>query len=541
LTFSATTYLPALRWEYALKRAFTLFMEYLLPIHAAAVAVAASLSFDRGPARPGAPARPFHNIVSSALVAFLVLTAVYTALAEGVAPGARKRLSDMVYVSRVADEYKKRAAAAMKTGDYGAAQDAISRYLAVDPGNKEMVGQQLEASSRAARQVTAALERIPADTLTEMDKEDAQALIEKARFYRAQGDWFSAHYYAQAAFVRDPRRADALALASEASNRIAGLTREEKDQKTKELFLSKKNALGKLESGDVLGAYYAFVGLAEAEPKDPDIANYLAKARDRVRAAAFFVDEARKVESLPGTQDILFLNRLDAESTEAVSIGKIVELPGGDAFFFDIEAVRYDATGKVAWHFTAPLGRREGDSILLHAADRKDPAIQYLPLYVQGTRPETERFLLRLVPSMEEVRALSSTRAALAGMSIGEMWQLRERLGAYGVARQAIGIEMTMRLVMPFAFLVLSVLCTAMGWSMRVRGGGRIPAIGVILMPLLPVVLALLSLLYLHAHRILIGFTVIGFGLTVAFIAMAAIQVVLLAFSLVVLAGQSSS
>jgi hypothetical protein len=97
-----------------------------------------------------------------------------------------------------------------------------------------------------------------------------------------------------------------------------------------------------------------------------------------------------------------------------------------------------------------------------------------------------------------------------------------------------------MRLVMPFAFLVLSVLCTAMGWSMRVRGGGRLPAVGVILMPLLPVVLALMSLLYLHAHRILIGFTVISFGLAVAFIAMAAVQVVLLSISLVLLAGQSS-
>jgi hypothetical protein len=60
-------------------------------------------------------------------------------------------------------------------------------------------------------------------------------------------------------------------------------------------------------------------------------------------------------------------------------------------------------------------------------------------------------------------------------------------------------------------------------------------------MPLLPVVLALMSLLYLHAHRVIIGFTVIGFGLTVAFIALAALQLVLLAFSLVLLAGQSGS
>ena len=133
-----------LRWEYALKRAFVLFMDYLIPVHAAAVAVAASLSFDAGAPRPGGPARPFSRIVSSTLVAFLVLTAAYTALAEGVAPATRKRLADMQYLSRVAGEYKRQAAAAMQGGDYRAALDAINRYLGVDPGNKQMAAQRLD-------------------------------------------------------------------------------------------------------------------------------------------------------------------------------------------------------------------------------------------------------------------------------------------------------------------------------------------------------------------------------------------------------------
>lgn len=540
VTFSATSYLPGLRWEYAIKRAFVLFMDYLIPVHAAAVAVAASLSFDAGASRPGGPARPFSRIVSSTLVAFLVLTAVYTALAEGVAPATRRRLADMQYLSRVAGEYKRQAAAAMEGGDYRAALDAINRYLDVDPGNKQMAEQRLKAVSGAARQNAPAPAMKAAGAGSSTDEADAQALVEKARFYIAQEDWFSAHYYAQAAVALDPRRVDALRLASEAGNRIAGLTLAEKDRKTAQLFQRKKDALEKLESGDALGAYYAFVGLAAENPKDADIANYLAAAGAAVRKAAFFLDEARKIEMLPGTQGILFLNRNDAESTEAVSVGKMVELPGGDAYFFDIEAVRYDASGSVAWHFSAPYGRRDGDSILMHAVDDRDPAVQHLPLYLQGTRPAPDRFVLRLLPTVEELRGLSSSRTALAGMSISEMWRLRGRLGSYGLARQSINVEMTMRLVMPFAFLILSILCTAMGWAMRVRGGERLPAAGIVLMPLLPIVLALMSLLYLHAHRVIIGFTVIGFGLTVALIVLAGLQLVLLAVSLVLLAGQSS-
>jgi hypothetical protein len=368
---------------------------------------------------------------------------------------------------------------------------------------------------------------------------DAQVLVEKARFYAAQEDWFSAHYYAQAAVALDPRRRDALELASKASNALAGLTLAQKDEKTAQLFQRKKDALERLESDDSLGAYYAFVVLAAENPKDADVANYLLEAGAAVRKAAFFLDDARKIEMLPGTQDILFLNRNDAESTEAVSVGKMVELPGGDAYFFGIEAVRYDASGTVAWHFTAPYGRRDGDSILMHAVDTRDPAVQLLPLYLQGTRPAPDRYLLRLLPTVDELRALSSNRTALSGMSIGEMWRLRGRLGSYGLARQSISVEMTMRLVMPFAFLIISILSTALGWSMRVRDGARIPAAGIVLLPLLPVVLALMSLLYLHAHRVIVGFTVIDFGLTVAFIALAALQLILLSFSLVLLAGQS--
>ena len=535
LTFSANEYLPSLRWEYALKRAFILFMDYLIPVHAAAVAVAASLSYEAP--RPGAPAQPFNRIVSSAVVAFLVLTAVYAALAEGVAPRTRARLSDMRYVSRTAIELRRQADAAMQRGDYPAAVEAADRYLAVDPASRPVTELRLRAASHAARQAAPAAERAPA--AGPPAEADAQALVKKAQYYADQKDWFSAHYYAQAAVTADPRRRDALQIMSQASAELAGLSGAQKNAAEAQFFVLKKDALDRLERGDAIGAYYAFLALQGQNEKDPDISRYLEEAAAAVRKTAFFLDGARKVELLPGTQGILFLNRNDAESTEAVSIAKMVELPMGEAYFFGIEAIRYDASGSVSWHFTAPYGKRDGNVVLMNAVDRSNPSVQLLPLYLQGTRPAAERSVLRLLPTAEELRALSSGRSALAGMSIGQMWGLRSRLGAYGLARQALSVEMTMRLVMPFAFLILSILCTAMGWSLRVRSG-RLPAMGIVLMPLLPVVLALMSLLYLHAHRLIIGFTVIGFGLTAAFIALAVLQLVLLGVSLALLAGQSS-
>ncbi|HTZ50161.1 MAG TPA: hypothetical protein VMF68_00795 [Spirochaetia bacterium] len=535
LTFPGGQYLASLRWEYAAKRAFILFMDYLIPVHVAAVAVAASLSWEAP--RPGEPPQPFSRIASSAVVAFLVLTVAYAALAEGVAPRTRARLDEMSYASRTAAELRRQEDAAARRGDWNAAVEAADRYLQLDPGNRSMIEQRLAAKTRAARQAAPAATPTPAAGPS-VDEADAQALVERARYYVSQKDWFSAHYYAQAAVAADPRRRDALEIMSQAAAALAAAPAATTPTQS-QFFALKRDALDRLERGDAVGAYYAFQSLHGQNADDPDVSRYLDQAAAALRRTSFFLDEARRVELLPGTQGIVFLNRWDAESAEAVAISKMVELPDGEAYFYGIEAIRYDADGGVTWHFTAPYGKRVENAVLMSAVDRGGPSVPVQPLYLQGARAPAERTVLRLQPGAEELRVLSSGRPALASMNLAEMWRLRNRLASYGLARQSLGVEMSMRLVMPFAFLVLSILATALGWALRLRTG-RLSAAGVVLLPLLPVVLGLLSLLYLHAHRLVIGFTVIGFGLSTAFIALAVLQVVLLAVSLALLAGQSS-
>ena len=283
--------------------------------------------------------------------------------------------------------------------------DALGRYLAVDPQDKDMIAKRLEAVSGAAHQEAAHPQG--SGPIVSPDA-TAQSLVEKSKAAAEQKDWLSAHYYAQAAAALDPRRVDALRLASESENELARSTQSQKDDAAGRLFLRKKEALSRLENNDPFGAYYSFLTMASENAGDPDIARYLEEARTEVRKAAFFVDDALKVEMLPGTEGILFLNRNDADSAEAVWVGKMVELPGGDAYFFDIEAVRYDASGAVAWHFAAPYGRRDGDSILMNAVDSHDATSRFQPVYLQGGRSAAERNLLRLLPSVEELRALSS-------------------------------------------------------------------------------------------------------------------------------------
>jgi tetratricopeptide (TPR) repeat protein len=541
LTFSATMYLPSMQWEYAFKRGFVFFMDYLIPVHAAAIVVGASLAGLGRTRAHGAPAQPFSRIVSSTLATFLVLTAGYTVLFEGVYPAARRRLSDMQYQSRVAVEYRQQAEAAEKRGDFRASLDAVDRYLAIDKGNKSFAEKRLDLSARAARQAAPEPPPSVAGVTSETGAMSAQALMEKAKYYFDRQEWYSAHYYAQSAAGLDPRRTDALRLAAQAWDRITGLTQAEKDLKTASLLKEKTRAYNMLIGGNVLGAYYEFGRLAVGNPGDQDISRYLAESGRLLTASVFFVEEAQRIEALPGTQGILFLNGGDQGSREAVYIGKMVELPAGEAYYYDIEAIRYDAAGAVQWHFSAPFGRREGSSILMHCVNKSDARVQYLPLYLQGTRAAAERNVLAVRPSVEELRSLSMSRDAMAVMGLSELWRMRSDLAAFGLPRTALSVEMTMKMLMPFVFLVLSIFSISLGWAYRARYLARLSLFAVILMPLVPLVLSVLSLLYVHAHRVIIGFTVIAFGLTAALIVLAVLEVILLAVALIMLAGQSTT
>jgi hypothetical protein len=533
-SFSATAFLPALRWEYALKNGFLLFMEYLVPVHAAAIAVAASLSGGAAVAAGATAARPkaFNRVVSSTIAIFIVLTVGYAMLFEVVYPQAHGRISDMRYLSGLARQLERQATAAEKAGDYVTAAGAQESYASLTK-DKKAVEKLLRLRGQAEKQKVPPPPP-PVAGLAGSEGLDAQALFERARSYAAQEDWMSAHYYAQQAVALDPRRTDIQALATQAWNHLGGA------EGGATPYPEKKAAYVKLIGNDPLGAYYDFLALSRKYKGDPDISRYLEEARKKVAETSFFVEEARALQTLPGVQQILFLDHTADGATVAVSIGKMVELEAGTAYFFDIEAVRYLADGAVAWHLVAPYGTLVDSSIVMHAVDSDGTRRQYAPDYLAGSRPAEDRNLLTLRPGPLELRALSVRGNALADTGLAGLWRMRGTLGSLGMSRQALNVELAMRMVMPFAFLIVSLFALALGWSFRLRTVGRLPFFTAILTPLVPVVLAMLTMLYLYAHRVVAGLAAVAFGLSPTLIVLAVLQAVLLAVSLAVLAGQTT-
>ncbi len=553
-SFSANAWLPAFRGELTWTRGFILFMDWLLPVHAAAAAIAASLAGSRraGLVREETPV--FGRLVSSTLVVFLLLTAGYAVLSEWLYPRAVRRVADMRYQTQLARGYRDQADKALAAKDAVTALEALERYLVIDPGNGPVTDEVLRLTRAAAQQTAPGPAARTAPAIDPTDS--AQSLFDKARAAYARGDLFAAHSYAQAAATLDPRRTDALRLASQAWEALGAVATSMDDAARADLYRKKRDAYALLQANPV-AAYYRFSALATEYPQDVDIATYRAKAQEEMAATVFFLDEVRRLEPLPGTRDVLFYNRVDT-GTEAVYIGKMVELADGTVYFFDIEAIRYDADGSVQWHLAAPYGKRFADAVpegtataspaggatgalhtvLLHAVDRNDARVQTVPAYLEGSRPAAERNILLLSPSVEELRALSAQDDAAAAMGIGDILRLRGNLGAYGASRPALTIEMATKMVMPFVFLIVSLFAVALGWGFRARGA--LPRLGMIVIPVVPVVLAVLTLLYVYGHRVIVAFAVLSLGLPAALIALAVLELALLAGALVALAGQTA-
>jgi hypothetical protein len=309
-----------------------------------------------------------------------------------------------------------------------------------------------------------------------------------------------------------------------------------------------KLAAYRLVETDAVAAYYGFLDLAARYPKDQDIRQYLAESARRAKEATFLLDEVEGLAALPGSRDVLFMNGAAKGAAEAVLIGTLVDAGRQGMYAVDIEAVRYGPTGEVLWHLRAPYGRIDeaaagaaagGRRILLRGIDAEDRTRQARPTYLAGSRPAAERDFILLEPTTTELPALSSRLDSVAAMGLPELWRLRERLPVFGMLRGRIETEIVMKAFMPLAFLVLQFFALAFGWGLRARWLGRPPVPAYLAMPLVPAAAAVAGLLYVHAHRIVLGFTVLAFGLTPALVVGAVLSLVLLVVALVVTAGQS--
>ncbi|MBN2553123.1 MAG: hypothetical protein JXB06_10150 [Spirochaetales bacterium] len=545
--FAFPGYLAAFQWPFVWSNSFLLLMRYCIPLTVAALAVAYSLLPAGDTLRMHAGRQPFARVVGSHLTTVIALTVVYTVLMLGLYPIVQRNMHRFEPLTLEARSFLEKAEEAMAAGDRETALLNYQRYLGIDENNRkvmELVGdiQTEMISDRPGPQ-----QEVERDLGSMRIKDlaggrEPRELLEMALEFYELEDYFSAHYYANLAYKLDPARRDAQRLAARAREMIASKDLNRLETEERQLFERKREGYEYFVNEQYFRAYHVFRELADEYPQDADVISYLEKSEQQLSETTFFLDEAAEIDTLPGSTDLLFVNQGQEDEREIVYIGKLAGIEAG-VFCRDIEVMRFGPRG-LLYHYHAEYGRMMDSAVNLHGIDRRVPDRQSVPRYLSGAsrlRRESLPYMLPISPPLQQLPSLKAGRtgsAAADSSGFFTLWQLRRQIAGYGYMESFVSVEILSRLLLPFGFLVLSLLSVAAGWRFQARFSGRPHWILLVFMPLFPIVAIPITALYLHAQRILLAFVLLRLGFSISLIVLLVLQGFLLLTAMIVLAGQ---
>jgi hypothetical protein len=427
----------------------------------------------------------------------------------------------------------------MQSQDFAGALSDLDQYAGL-VGNTEDVQEQ-RAIARQEAEKDAAHVMVP-DTPVLRGAErptTAQELVDRARAAKAEEDYSTVHYMATLARSIDPDNDEAARLAAEALARLQEAAPSDEESAEAELFRRKQAAKADLDQNNSIEAYYELKALEADHPADVDVGRYLAIATERVEQLGVFRDEIEPLLSLPGTGSFVFVNDSTETTRELVSIGKLIRVPDG-MFAHQVEVVRFDLeSGRIEEHRSSPYGKLVENSLVLTILDRNDPSAITYPVEHQGVVDPESRGLVALTPTADELWLLGIASADPEGASITDLLRTTRTLRDYGLVPQPAEAELLRRLSLPFTFLILSFFVLGFAWRYRSRYIARPPLPTLVLVPVAPVLLVPLYLLFRFAHRILFSALLLWTGLTIAVILLLVVEAALLVISLMYLALSS--
>ncbi len=309
------------------------------------------------------------------------------------------------------------------------------------------------------------------------------------------------------------------------------------------VFDRKRQGFLDLESGNSIGAYYVFNDLSRTVPNDPDVQRYLAAAKAAVEQISFFADEIAGVIALPGIQRVMFVNNKTESYVELLYFGKLVNAPEG-VYALDVELLRFSRNGTVQLHLRAPYGKIVSQQLILRAIARDNTkaagGIRMEPQVYAGMLPKDTGPIFPVLIPVRDLETIAEGPTQLTSAGLVSLWSAVNVLGTYGYATQPVYLEIAMRLLLPFSFIILSFFSLSLGWRLRSRYLTRPPILSILLLPVLPVVINYLFRLYTFGFRSVLGFTILYAGFSVALVVLLVSQAILLAVALLSLAVQST-
>ena len=518
-----------------------LFTGAFIPLHTAALLFGYSLYFKTGELfQESGRHQAFLATVKSASISFIVLTAFYMALLEGILPAGVRIRDEVTRRNAEASHLLAQARSALEEKRYTDAVALLERYNGILPDDPEVKKDREAAVAGSAAQTGRTVR--DGDVHPDLPPQGMafQDFLARAEELFAREDYIGAEHNAAMALKLDDRHPGPKRILAASREKISRASPGRRERENIEFFRQKRVGHDLLERGDYITAFYHLQKLQADRPDDPEVLHYLEEAYRGTRKISFFLDEVPWEPHAGVDETLLFLNRRDAEGWEFISIRRFLPSFGGETryekpepdvvlrhqegegnilsrlgrffrssgspssspgtptghFALDIEGIKISSGGEKIFHFKAPYGKFIEDSLVMRCLDRGRRNASFEPAYLLGEAPDSSPSLIRLGPSPEDLSVLSAGLSRARSLNGAELLTVSKTFSRLGWDPFPVFRLFFDRLLLPFSFLTLSFTATAFGLRLRSRYLGRPPAAAFLFLPILPFLTGLVFEVY---------------------------------------------
>lgn len=445
-------------------------------------------------------------------------------------PQARARVNELEYTSTLADALLVSAEEAELRQDYSAAEIDLSQYLMLvgeDPDVQSRLNQfrnQIDLDRPASGESDSRASGIP-------DGASAESLIDRAESARAREDYSTAHYMATLALAVDSENETAARLAAEALARLESLSADIEEATALELFRSKQHAKRLINQARPIEAYYLLVSLDQMYPRDIDVDRYLSIASDLVQDQAVFRDEVEQALIRPGVLDVVFVNRSDAERTELVAIGKLVQTASG-IYAQQVDAIEFTSSGRTTYQVTSRYAKLVDGHFVFTIVDRGLQERIVEPQVTVGQATRQNPGLLELRPQPGELSLIAELSRNPEAATLASLLEGPDLLEQYGVLTTPLRVELLLRFVAPVSFVAFTIFAIGLGWRFRSKYIHMPPFPTLLVVPASALVLLPLYEMILYLQRVIFSAVLLSAGFVLALVLVILVQALILLFVL---------
>lgn len=386
-------------------------------------------------------------------------------------------------------------------------------------------------------------------------------LVKKADDYYKAGDYFSALYYINKAIEKSPSMEPELSeFKTRVQNGIRGKDLSPADIDKRKLYELKQNAIvGSFQNNLAIDAYYQLLeverlarSIADSNPKetkklgkagdylDPDVRKWMPEVITVLEKAAFFSDEMQAPQYRISSGSLMFMNRQMEGQREFVFAESLLE---GKLGFFMIRPeilVMDDDTGRIIEQRRADFGKLIGNNLLMKAIDREHKSEIHEVSVLKGSIAEPVRNSVRIEPEINTLWDISQGKSGYEGMPLPQQISLLTVLKQLGFDPMPLQSVLLMYIVKIMGIAALSFFVMGWAWARRNRYLTQPVFLIVLMVPILPTFMFITTTIYWILNSALVSCLLVLTGFAFSIVIVLSLQAILLAFSLIYVAGQNT-